>query len=103
MDGLRAYAEVYTELDQSNPSIRYDVIRVATLTAAITNAAGTVVARGQTQRVSGEPAGKSLREGFRADFDLTRLTPGNYVLTVEARTPSDRKRVATRQIPFVIE
>jgi len=103
MDGLRAYAEVYTELDQSNPSIRYEVIRVATLTAAITNAAGTVVARGQTQRVSGEPAGKSLREGFRADFDLTRLTPGNYVLTVEARTPSDRKRVATRQIPFVIE
>ena len=102
-DGLSAYAEVYTELDESNPTVRYDTIRVATLTSAITNSAGAIVVRGQSQRVSGEPAGKSLREGFRTDYDLSKLTPGHYVLTLEARAGRDQKRTATRQIPFTVE
>ena len=102
-DGLSAYAEVYTELDESNPTVRYDIIRVAALTSAITNAAGAVIVRGQTQRVSGEPAGESLREGFRTDFDLSKLTPGSYVLTLEARAGRGQKRTVTRQIPFAVE
>lgn len=102
-DGLSAYAEVYTRLDDINPGLRYDVINVAALTSAITNSAGAVVGRGKAQKVTGEPAGKSLREGFRTDFDLSTLTPGSYVLTLEASAGRDGKRTATRQIPFTVE
>ncbi len=101
-DGLSAYAEVYTELDERASEMRYDVIRIATLASTIANAAGAVVARGQVQKVIGEPAGKSVREGFRSDFDLSKLTPGSYVLTLEARAGRERKAV-TRQIPFTVE
>lgn len=102
-DGLSAYAEVYTPLKDDAPPARVALIRVATLAAAISSPTGETVARGQSQRILGEPAGKTLREGFRTDFDLTRLKPGSYVLTLEARTSSDRKKVATRQIPFTLE
>jgi hypothetical protein len=73
---------------------------VATLGAVVTTPAGVPVARGQSQRVTAAPAGKMLREGFRTDFDLSRLTPGRYVLTLEAASGRDRKRTTTRQIPF---
>jgi len=102
-DGLSAYAEVYTELDESNTNMISGAIRVATLTAAVTNSGGAIVARGQSQRVSGEPAGKSLREGFRTDFDLSKLTPGNYVLTLEARAGRNGSKAVTRRIPFSVE
>ena len=48
------------------------------------------------------PAGQMPREGFRTDFDLARLTPGRYVLTIEAAAGRDRKRTATRQISIDI-
>lgn len=102
-DGLSAYAEVYTDLDGRIPSSRYDAINVATLTSTITNPAGAVVVRGQAKKVVGQAAGKSLREGFRADFDLATLKPGNYVLTLEARAGRGVKDAVTRKIPFVIE
>jgi hypothetical protein len=102
-DGLSAYAEVYTGLDDRISTSRYDVINVATLRSTITNSAGAVVARSQAKKVVGDAAGKSLREGFRTDFDLAKLTPGMYVLTLEARAGRSAKDAVTRQIPFAIE
>jgi hypothetical protein len=102
-DGLSAYAEVYTGLDDRISTSRYDVINVATLTSTVTNSAGAVVARSQAKKVVGDAAGKSLREGFRMDFDLAKLTPGMYVLTLEARAGRSAKDAVTRQIPFAIE
>jgi hypothetical protein len=102
-DGLSAYAEVYTGLDDRISTVRYDAINVATLTSTITTPEGAVVVRGQAKKVAGNAAGKSLREGFRTDFDLAKLTPGNYVLMLEARAGRSAKDVVTRQIPFAIE
>ncbi len=102
-DGLSAYAEVYTDLDDGIPSARYDAINVATLTSTITSRTGAVVVRGQAKKVVGQAAGKSLREGFRTDFDLAKLTPGNYILTLEARAGRGAKDAVTRKIPFAVE
>ena len=102
-DGLSAYAEVYTGLDDRISTARYDAINVATLTSTITTPAGAVVVRGQAKKVVGDAAGKSLREGFRTDFDLAQLTPGMYVLTLEARAGRGAKDAVTRQIPLAIE
>ena len=101
-DGLSAYAEVYTELKDDVQEARLAFVRVATLGGAITTLEGVPVARGQGQRVSAAPAGKMLREGFRTDFDLSRLAPGRYVLALEATSGRDRKRTATKQIPIDI-
>jgi hypothetical protein len=62
-----------------------------------------VIATGTPQRLGAAPAGKSLRESFRTDFDLARVQPGTYVLTLEGRVPQERNKTVTRQIPFTIE
>ena len=46
--------------------------------------------------------GKMLREGFRADFDLSPLKPGRYLLALEARSTRNKQRTVARQIPFDI-
>jgi VWFA-related protein len=101
-DGLSAYAEVYTELDDDSAATRISALRVATLEATIAPIGGGVARQAKGQRVSAEAVGKIAREGFRTDFDLTRLQPGGYVLTLEGRSPKDRKRIVSRQIPFDI-
>ncbi len=101
-DGLSAYAEVYTELDERMSDMQLAATRVATFGGGIATLDGAIILRGQSQRVSAAPAGKMLREGFRTDFDLSRLTPGRYVLMIEAASGRDRKRAATKQIPFDI-
>lgn len=101
-EGLSAYAEVYSELDEARSPSQLNAVSVAAMTGRITTPAGDVVASGKPQRVTSAPAGKSLRESFRTDFDLARVTPGSYVLTLEARVPGERRTV-TRQIPFTIE
>ena len=102
-DGLSAYAEVYTELDESRTPAQLSAISVAAMTGRITTPTGDVVASAKPQRVAAGPAGKTLRESFRTDFDLTRVKPGSYVLTLEARAGRDQKRTVSRQIPFAIE
>ncbi len=102
-DGLSAYAEVYTEVDDSRNSPFPEAIVQTTMSASISRPGGEIVGRATGKRVDGGVVGKTLREGYRTDVDLSRLTPGPYVLTLEARTPSERTRVATRQIPFSVE
>lgn len=102
-DGLSVYAEVYSELDEARVPSQLYFGAVAALTGRITTPAGDVVASGKPQRVAADPAGKSLRESFRTDFDLSRVKPGSYVLTLEARASRDGKKIVTRQIPFTLE
>jgi hypothetical protein len=45
----------------------------------------------------------ALREGFRVDFDLSRISAGSYVLELEARSSDTGSRVVKRQIPFTVE
>lgn len=101
--GFSAYAEVYTKLDSAIPATRFAGIRFATLRAGISTMDGVVVAQGQTQRLSVEESGKMVREGFRTDFDLSRLAPGRYLIALEASTTGDRKKTISRQIPFAVE
>ena len=102
-DGLSAYAEVYTELDESRPAAQLNSVAVAAMTGRVTTPTGDVVATAKPQRLGAGSAGKTLRESFRTDFDLSRAKPGSYVLTLEARAGRDQKRTVNRQIPFTIE
>ena len=99
-DGLSAYAEVYTDPERQIDELRLAGIRFATLRAGIATMDGTVVAQAQIQRVSTALSGTMVREGFRTDFDLSRLMPGQYLLALEASSASNRQKMISRQIPF---
>jgi len=99
--GLTTYAEVYSE--RENRSAPVPNAAVVVVTGRITTSAGAVVATGKPQRVTAAPAGKSLLEGFRTDFDLQGVKPGSYVLTLEARAGRNGSKPVTRQIPFTVE
>lgn len=101
-DGLSAFAEVYTEVDDVALN-RLAERRFAILSAAISSSAGAVIAAVVAGRVDVEQDDGFVREGFRADFDLSRLAPGSYVLTLEARSNQTGKRTVTRQVPFNVE
>ncbi len=102
-DGLSAYAETYTELNQNITVTQAAQVRVASVVGTITTPAGAFVVRGQTSKVTAEIERSALQEGFRTDFDLSRVSPGTYVLTLEARSSETGGRVVRRQIPFVVE
>jgi VWFA-related protein len=102
-DGLSAYAEVYTELSRNVSAVESARVKVATLTGTITTAGGTFVTRSQGVRVTVDADRSALREGFRSDFDLSRVAPGAYVLSIEARSSETGGRLVRRQIPFTVE
>ncbi len=102
-DGLSVYAEVYTDPDRQVDELRLDRIRFATLRAVIATMDGTVVAQGKSERITTAMSGPMVREGFRTDFDLSRLTPGRYLLALEASPGGNRQKTVSRQIPFSIE
>jgi hypothetical protein len=102
-DGVSAYVEVYTDLDDSVSPALANVISNASLSSTLATPAGEIVARAQGQRRSAGPVERKLREGFRTDFDLASVKPGPYVLTLEARSAADRRKTVTRQIPFRVE
>ena len=101
-DGLSVYAEVYTKLKTSD-HLPAGAGGNASLNATVATPSGEVILRGQGQRVSIDAVDEMLREGFRTDFDLTAVTPGSYVLTLDAQSPVDRKKTVRRQIPFTVE
>jgi Ca-activated chloride channel family protein len=101
-DGLSVYAEVYTKLKTSSGSLPAGAGGNASLNAMVATPSGDVILRGQAQRVSADPVGEMLREGFRTDFDLTAVKPGPYVLTLDAQSPVEKKKTVRRQIPFTL-
>jgi hypothetical protein len=102
-DGLFAYVEVYTELSKNVSAAQLSQVKAATATGGIISPTGAFVARGQGGRVTVDVDRDALREGFRFDFDLSRISPGSYVLLLEARSSESGSRVVKRQIPFVVE
>jgi len=102
-DGLSAYTETYTELSRSITVTQAAQVKVAAVTGTITTPSGAFVARGETSKVTADIERSALREGFRTDFDLSRISPGAYVLTLEARSSETGGRVVRRQIPFNVE
>jgi len=102
-DGLSAYVEVYTELSKNVSAAQLSQVKAATVTGGIISLTGAFVARGQSGRVAVDVDREALREGFRFDFDLSRISPGSYVLLLEGRSSESGSRVVRRQIPFVVE
>jgi hypothetical protein len=78
-------------------------VKAASVIGWVATAGGAVVERAQGGRVMVDADRTSLREGFRTDFDLSRVSPGSYVLTLEARSSETGGRVVRRQIPFAVE
>lgn len=100
-DGLAVYAEVYTKLDRATKQSRNE--DDATLTATITAGTQRAIVSAPGQRAVAERVGGMLREGFRLEPGIAALAPGQYVLTLEARSKRDPNRApVTRQIPFEI-
>ena len=102
-DGLSAYVEVYTELSKNVVATQLNQVKAATATGGIISATSAFVARGQSSRATVDVDRDALREGFRFDFDLSRISPGSYVLLLEARSSESGSRVVRRQIPFIVE
>jgi len=86
-DVISAFAEVYTDLRQSQ-SVR--------VTARLTTASGKSVDTLESSVVQDDEPG---RTGYVTRIRLADLKPGDYVLTFEAR----RERLsATRHVPFAV-
>ena len=85
-DVISAYAEVYT--DPRRPE-------VARVTASLAASSGRKARAPTMTPASGEPG----RDGYLTRIPLADLTPGDYVLTLEARTA---RGSATRQVPFTV-
>jgi hypothetical protein len=86
-DTLTAYVEAYTDAKNR--------VEDVAVTATITT--------GQGAKVRSEPIARGASEAGRAAFTvrlpLADLAPGDYVLTIDAKTG---KRTATRQVGFVV-
>jgi len=102
-DGVSAYAEVYTQPERDVPEANLGGIRFAAFRAGIAKIDGTVVAQGQIQRLSVAPSDTKVREGFRADFDVSRLAPGRYLLAIETSPQGNRQKTVSRQLPISIQ
>lgn len=91
-DTLSVFAEVYS----TDARVQDDDLSVTgTITTA--DAAPVATATGVPARVTSGGAG---RWAFRTDFSLADAAPGEYVLTIDARSARHPDRSARRQLPF---
>jgi hypothetical protein len=93
-DTLALYAEAYVN-ERGQP-------HGVDLTAAIRDAAGTIVFSTTEQRSTSEFGDGPGGFGLRVDVPLKDFAPGAYVLSVTARSRSTGTATATRDIPFAI-
>jgi VWFA-related protein len=93
-DTLAIFAEVYDT--QGATPHKVDI------TSAIKADGGRAVATHSEERGSEELQGRSGGFGFRADFPLKDLPPGEYVLSVEARSRLSGNPTVRQDIPFRI-
>jgi len=91
-DTLKVYSEIYDNIP--TPAHELDV------TTTVTNSAGSVVFSSHTTASSAQIAQAGTLP-YGVEIPLNGLTPGDYVLHVEAR-PRIGKATAVRQIPFAV-
>jgi hypothetical protein len=63
---------------------------------------GTIFFKNEEERASSELDGKRGGYGYTARIPLTGLSPGPYVLTVEARSRLGRDNAASRQVRVIV-
>ena len=93
-DTLALYAEAYDNNTRGT--------HVVDLTASIRDATGKVVFTSTEQRSSAELRGGRGGYGLRVDMPLDGLPPGQYVLTLTAKSRAGADAAATREIAFAI-
>lgn len=93
-DTIALYAEAYDN-DARAP-------HAVDLTADVRDDTGKVVFTVSEDHSSSELGGGTGGFGFRVDIPLKDLTPGDYVLTLTARSRASGNATATRAIPFAI-
>ncbi len=91
-DEIALFAEVY-DRSAATP-------HAVDITTIVRSDEGTVVFKHEEERRSSELQGASGGYGYQARVPLTDLTPGLYVLTVEARSRLGDHPAAVRQVPF---
>jgi hypothetical protein len=91
-DTLKLYSEIYDNIP--TPAHEVDV------TTTVTNATGSAVFSSHTTASSAEIA-QAGKLSYGVEIPLNNLTPGDYVLQLEAR-PRIGKATAVRQIPFAV-
>lgn len=93
-DMLTVFAEVY-----GDDRISFENL---TVTGTVRDDGGEVVARATGTPVGPADGGAPGRWGYRTQVALAGLSPGHYVLTVEARSRRPN-RTAQRRIPFEVK
>jgi VWFA-related protein len=88
-DAISAFAEVYWDPRSRSLAEDFEV------SASLTTADGANAHRPTVSAIPGEPG----RMGYVMRIRAADLTPGDYVLTLEA---SSGRRQATRQVPFAV-
>jgi VWFA-related protein len=89
------FAEVYDNIKTSSP---HTIDLAATLRADD----GRVLATVTGQRSSSELRGAAGGFGFTAGLPLTGVTPGRYVIHVEARANTGERPTVSRDVPIVV-
>jgi hypothetical protein len=93
-DVLSLFAEVY--------DTRGDAPHKVDITASVKADGGRTMITQSEERETSELQGRSGGFGYRADIPLKDLPPGEYVLSVEARSRLSGTEAVRRDIPFRI-
>jgi len=91
-DTVSAFAEIYAERSDEAVSV------VGTLTTS----AGAEIARVAADSVAPLPGSHTGAHGYRVNFDLRDVPPGEYVLTVEASSGRQVGHSVRREIPIAV-
>jgi VWFA-related protein len=91
-DTLMLFAEVYDNAGGRSPTHAIEV------TTELRAEDGTLVARSSEAREAGSPTRKSGGHGFNILLPLQDISPGWYVVKVEARSRRDMEHTASRSV-----
>ena len=95
-DIIEVFAEVYD-------NIRTNASHTVDLAATLRADDGRVLLMRTEQRSSSELGGSSGGFGFRAEFPLTGIAPGLYVIHVEARANTGARPVVSRDVQIRVQ
>ena len=92
-DTLLAFVESYARVPST----------IVNVSGSILNSDGQTVARASAQPADAYASQERTSRGHLMTFDLSRVEPGDHVLTVTARSPSQPNQVITRQVRIAID